>query len=80
MKLLTVKKTKGPETGDRKRMIIGEGSLKEKIDVLVSNLKKDGYDFSVGIPMDTPIVAAERVVSAGQGIGSKENMKLVEGI
>ena len=72
------KKTKGPETGERKRMIITEGSLKEKIDVLVASLQKDGYDFSVGIPMDTPIVAAERVVSAGQGIGSKENMKLVE--
>lgn len=73
-----VKKSKGPETGERKRMIITEGSLKEKIDVLVSNLQKDGYDFTVGIPIDTPIVAAERVVSAGQGIGSKENMKLVE--
>jgi len=59
-------------------MIITEGTLKEKIDLLVANLQKDGYDFSVGIPMDTPIVAAERVVSAGQGIGSKENMKLVE--
>lgn len=73
-----VKKSKGPETGERKRMIITEGSLKEKIDVLVSNLQKDGYDFTVGIPIDTPIVAAERVVSAGQGIGSKENMKLIE--
>ena len=28
-------------------------------------LKKDGHDFSVGIPMDTPIPQAERVVSAG---------------
>ena len=73
-----VKKTKGPETGERKKMIITEGSLKEKIDVLVSSLQKDGYDLSVGIPIDTPIVSAERVVSAGQGIGSKENMKLVE--
>ena len=32
----------------------------------------------VGIPMDTPIAQAERVVSAGKGIGSKENMKLIE--
>ena len=30
------------------------------------------------IPMDTPIAQAERVVSAGKGIGSKENMKLIE--
>ncbi len=41
-------------------------------------LKKDGYDFSVGIPLDTPIPQAERVVSAGKGIGDKKNMKLIE--
>ena len=43
-------------------------------------LKKDGHDFSVGIPMDTPIPQAERVVSAGKGIGEKKNMKLVESL
>ena len=41
-------------------------------------LQKDGYDFTVGIPMDTPIMNAERVVSAGKGIGEKKNMKLIE--
>ena len=41
---------------------------------------KDGYDFSVGIPLDTPISRAERVVSAGKGIGSRENMKLIEAL
>ncbi len=51
---------------------------KEQVDKLVEALKKDGYDFSVGIPMDTPIANAERVVSAGKGIGEKENMKLIE--
>ena len=30
--------------------------------------------------MDTPIPKAERVVSAGKGIGEKKNMKLVEGL
>lgn len=43
-------------------------------------LRKDGYDFSVGIPIDTPIAEAERVVSAGKGIGAKENMKLIEAL
>ena len=47
---------------------------------LVAALKKDGHDFSVGIPMDTPIPKAERVVSAGKGIGEMKNMKLVEGL
>ena len=41
-------------------------------------LKADGYDFTVGIPLNTPISKAERVVSAGLGIGEKENMKLIE--
>ena len=48
------------------------------MDALVAALKKDGHDFTVGIPMDTPISQAERVVSAGKGIGEKENMKLIE--
>ena len=69
---------RGTETGERKRMILKEGSVQERVEKLVANLKKDGHDFTVGIPMDTPITQAERVVSAGQGIGAKENMKLVE--
>ena len=47
---------------------------------LVEALKKDGHDFTVGIPMDTPINQAERVVSAGKGIGDKKNMKLIENL
>ena len=71
-------KKPAPITGVRKGLIIKEGDAKARVDALVAALKKDGYDFSVGIPMDTPIAQAERVVSAGQGIGSKENMKLIE--
>ena len=71
-------KKPAPVTGVRKGMILKEGDAKERVDALVAALKKDGYDFTVGIPADTPIAAAERVVSAGQGIGSKENMKLIE--
>lgn len=65
-------------TGVRKNMIFKDGSAEEKVNQLVAALKKDGYDFTVGIPMDTPIVDAERVVSAGKGIGDKANMKLIE--
>ena len=65
-------------TGARRKMILKEGTAAERVAVLVENLKNDGYDFSVGIPIDTPITKAERVVSAGKGIGSKENMKLAE--
>lgn len=67
-------------TGLRKKMILKSGSAQERVATLVENLVKDGYDFSVGIDIDTPIVQAERVVSAGKGIGPKENMVLIENL
>ncbi len=70
------KKPAGAVTGDRKKQIFTDGSAKEKIEALVSALKKDGFDFNIGIPIDTPIIDAERVVSVGKGIGAKDNMKL----
>ena len=72
------KTAKNPETGVRKKMILKDGSIEERVNKLVECLKADGYDFTVGIDIDTPITEAERVVSAGKGIGSKENMKLIE--
>ncbi len=65
-------------TGLRKKMIFKGGSAQERVDSLVESLRKDGYDFTVGIDIDTPIAQAERVVSAGKGIGAKENMALIE--
>lgn len=72
------KTAKTPETGIRKKMILKDGTNEEKVAKLVECLKSDGYDFTVGIDIDTPIAEAERVVSAGKGIGGKENMKLIE--
>ena len=69
---------RGPETGERKKQILKDGTAQERVNALVAALKKDGHDFTVGIPMDTPIAQAERVVSAGKGIGEQENMKLIE--
>lgn len=68
---------KKPVTGIRKQKMI-EGTPEEQVKQLVELLKKDGHDFSFGRPMDLPISEAERVVSAGKGIGSKDNMKLIE--
>jgi alkylation response protein AidB-like acyl-CoA dehydrogenase/rubredoxin len=73
-----VKHSHVPETGIRKKMILKDGTVEEKVKTLVDELKNDGYDFTVGIDIDTPILQAERVVSAGKGIGAKENMKLIE--
>ncbi|MBS9775916.1 MAG: FAD-binding protein, partial [Fusobacterium sp.] len=72
------KKAKGKVTGPRKNIMFNDGSSKDKVKALVEALKADGYDFTVGIPLDTPISKSERVVSAGKGIGPKENMKLIE--
>lgn len=64
---------------DAKITTIYEGTNEiQWVEALVANLKKDGHDFTVSIPIDTPITQAERAVSAGQGIGAKENMKLIE--
>ncbi len=71
---------KGPATGYRKKVMFKDGTLEDKVNALVDALKKDGYDFTVGIPIDTPISKAERVVSVGKGIGKKENMKLIENL
>ena len=65
-------------TDYRKNVIFKDGTSKERVAALVETLKSDGYDFTVGIPIDTPINKAERVVSVGLGIGEKENMKLIE--
>ena len=73
-------KGKGPITGNRKKKIFNEGSAEANVKALVEALKADGYDFTVGIPLDTPIPLADRVVSAGKGIGDKENMKLIEAL
>ncbi len=70
-------KKKSAVTGPRKKMILNEGSAEDRVNQLVECLKVDGHDFTVGIDINTPIIEAERVVSAGKGIGSKENMKLV---
>jgi electron transfer flavoprotein alpha subunit/rubredoxin len=71
-------KKPAPITGFRKGRIFRDGDAKQRVTELVHALRTDGYDFTVGIPADTPIVQAERVVSAGKGIGPKENMKLIE--
>ncbi|GLC28967.1 acyl-CoA dehydrogenase family protein [Clostridium omnivorum] len=70
----------GPATGYRKKVIFNNGTPEERVNSLVEALKSEGYDFTVGIPLDTPISKADRVVSAGQGIGEKENMKLIEAL
>lgn len=70
----------GGVTGARKKMIIKEGDAEERALKLVEALKVDGYDFTVGIDIDTPISKADRVVSVGRGIGEEKNMELAKAL
>lgn len=70
--------SKGLPTGIRKNIIFKDGSIEDKVTALLESLEKDGYDFSVGIDINTPISKAERVVSIGKGIGEEKNMYLIE--
>ena len=64
---------KGPITGVRKKEIFDSDNQEENVKNLIAALQKDGYDFSVGIDLMTPIVDSERVVSMGKGFnGNKE--------
>lgn len=72
------RKKKGAVTGDRKKEIIDEGSPEANVKALVEQLKSDGYDFTVGQPIDTPIDEAHRVLSVGKGIGDEENMEIAK--
>ena len=74
------KKKADPLTGARKKVIFKDGTAKEKVDKLVEALKSDGYDFTVGIDINTPISKAERVVSIGRGIGDEKNMELAKAL
>jgi electron transfer flavoprotein alpha subunit/rubredoxin len=74
----TTRGKRGSLTGTRKKMIFKDGTAKEQVAALVDALKADGYDFTVGIDIDTPISKAERVVSVGRGIGTKKNMIIVK--
>lgn len=74
------KKKADPLTGARKKVIFKENTAKESVDKLVEALKKDGYDFTVGIDINTPIAKSDRVVSVGKGIGEEKNMELAKAL
>ena len=67
-----------PVTGARKKIIMKDGTPEEKVNKLVESLKADGYDFTVGIDINTPITKADRVVSVGKGIGEEKNMEFAK--
>lgn len=69
----------GSATGPRKNILF-EGEPQEQVDQLVQALKGDGYAFNFALDPWAPVTEVERLVSAGQGIGKKENMALIENL
>lgn len=67
----------GAAPASRKGMILRFGPMKDRVESLVSDLKKEGIDFSLRVDPETPIASAERVVSVGQGIGTQDKMELI---
>lgn len=67
----------GAVTGPRKNIKF-EGSPEEQVKQLVEALKADGYSFDTKVDLHAPVDEVERLVSIGQGIGPKENMKVAE--
>ncbi len=67
----------GSATGPRKNIIF-EGTPQEQVKQLVEALKKDGFSFDIQVDPWADVTSVERLVSAGQGIGDKKNMKLIE--
>ncbi|MGO3018328.1 MAG: acyl-CoA dehydrogenase family protein [Anaerococcus sp.] len=70
-------KKKLPTTGERKNEIF-KGDPKEAAKKLVEALKADGYTFDKEVDINEPVTEADRVVSAGMGIGEEVNMELVK--
>ena len=66
-----------PITGQRKKIIFSEGDTARKAALLLDALKREGYDFSISAPIDEAVSQADRLVSAGRGIGARENMHLI---
>jgi len=61
----------------RKQILIMGTSPEEQVRELVAELKQEGFDFSVRCPVETPIEKADRVVSAGMGVASLNDMKMI---
>ena len=57
--------------------MLTDGTLEQRAARLAGALKGEGYDFSQAAPIDTPVSQADRLVSAGRGIGEQANMRLI---
>ncbi len=62
----------------RKKVIFAAGSAEDRVASLVAALRGEGLQREEPVALDTPVAQAKRLVSAGLGVGSQENMALIE--
>ncbi|MCD1147567.1 acyl-CoA dehydrogenase family protein [Peptoniphilus sp. KCTC 25270] len=65
-------------TGERKNIMIDEGSAEANVKALIEKLKADGIDLKSKVDLDAPINKADKVVAVGNGIGDEENMTMAK--
>ena len=73
------KKTPKSATGERKNVIFS-GSPEEQAKQLVEALKADGYTFGGEVDIYAPVAGSTRCVAAGQGLGDKSQMPIIEAL
>ena len=71
-------KKPAPVTGVRKQKIFRDGTPQEQVAALVEHLKKDGHDFTVGIPWTPPSTRPRRGGFRRQGHRGAGDMALIE--
>ncbi len=62
----------------RKNIIFKDGDNRQKANLLIKALKEEGFEFNPAALLDAPISTSKYVVSAGLGIGEKENLTLIK--
>lgn len=66
-------------TGERKNIVIKEGTPQERVDALIKHLQEAGFTKVDGVDPDGPIAPAERMVAFGMGLQhAKDKAMMVE--
>lgn len=69
-----------PITGNRRRVIIKEGSPKEKVDAFLNYIKSENIDINKSEASKGSIADADKVCSIGLGLKDKKDLPLIQSL
>ena len=69
-----------PITGNRRRVIIKEGSAKEKVDTFLNYIKSENIDINTSAASKGSIADADKVCSIGLGLKNKKDLPLIQSL